>query len=151
MLTKLKTFREDKEEGFTLIELLIVILIIGILSAIAIPAFMNQRKEAVDASLKADARNLVIAMETWKIKNADKKHYPSAAWRAPDSPISLGSHNVSGIPFEPTEGNYLRTYDKDGSSFCIEAWSAGSSQWTSELKPYRYFQEDGVPGRDEDC
>ena len=59
---------KDKEQGFTMIELLVVILIIGVLSSIAIPAFMNQRKEASNASLKADMKNVALAVETWKVK-----------------------------------------------------------------------------------
>lgn len=52
------------EEGFTLIELLVVMLILGILAAIAIPAFFNQKDKAHDSSAKEEAHTAQIAMET---------------------------------------------------------------------------------------
>src|SRR4029078_4702811 len=64
MLHKLRD-RAASEKGFTLIELLVVILIIGILAAIALPAFLNQRSKAQDTEAKSAARTAQTAMETY--------------------------------------------------------------------------------------
>jgi type IV pilus assembly protein PilA len=65
MLSRIRKAQEENEGGFTLIELLVVIIIIGILAAIAIPVFLNQRKKAVDASIKSDLRTAATALETY--------------------------------------------------------------------------------------
>ena len=54
-----------KRKGFTLIELLIVVVIIGILAAIAIPKFANTKEKAYIASMKSDLRNLITAQEAY--------------------------------------------------------------------------------------
>jgi type IV pilus assembly protein PilA len=64
MLTRLR-HRVQGQGGFTLIELLVVILIIGILAAVAIPAFLNQRGKAQDANTKSDINTAQTAEETY--------------------------------------------------------------------------------------
>jgi type IV pilus assembly protein PilA len=74
MLHKLGQRAQD-EKGFTLIELLVVILIIGILAAIALPAFLNQRSKAQDTEAKSAARTAQTALETYY---TDEQTYATA-------------------------------------------------------------------------
>ena len=86
-------------KGFTLIELLIVVVIIGILAAIAIPKFANTKEKAYIASMKSDLRNLVTAEEAYF---ADSVKYSSSVSCA--NPTTPGT-----VAFCATTGNTLGT------------------------------------------
>ncbi|CAN5122917.1 hypothetical protein BH24ACT23_BH24ACT23_08770 [soil metagenome] len=71
MVQKLRE-RGNGEGGFTLVELLVVMLILGLLAAIAIPSFFNQREKAKDADAKSSARTAQTAIETFATSNGGK-------------------------------------------------------------------------------
>jgi type IV pilus assembly protein PilA len=71
MIQKLRE-RSSSEGGFTLVELLVVMLILGLLAAIAIPSFFNQRDKAKDADAKESVRTAQTAIETYATDHGGK-------------------------------------------------------------------------------
>ena len=70
MLARIRKAAEKKDSGFTLIELLVVMIIIGILAAIAIPAFLSQRAKARDSSTKADVSTIGKEISSYYVDGA---------------------------------------------------------------------------------
>jgi type IV pilus assembly protein PilA len=122
MLHKLRQRAQD-EKGFTLIELLVVILIIGILAAIALPAFLNQRGKAQDSEAKSAARTAQTAMETFYTDEQDY-NANAAALRAIEP--SLNSGIAAGSGLSVTSGA-----DGDGSGgYTVEVTSKTGNKFT---------------------
>lgn len=78
-LSTLNKLKEENEGGFTLVELLVVILIIGILAAIAIPIFLNQRQEAYKASINSDVKSVALSVQQFYTKGGKNAEILTAA------------------------------------------------------------------------
>ncbi len=103
-------------KGFTLIELLIVVVIIGILAAIAIPKFANTKEKAYLASMKSDLRNLVTAQEAYF---ADSINYATSHSNC-TIPVPLGS-----VDFCPTSGVTIALQGVTGDGWAALATHTG--------------------------
>lgn len=102
---------KSKTAAFTLVELLVVVAIISLLAAIAIPNFLNAQIRAKVARAKADMRTLAEALEAYHV---DQNSYPQAAailiWRRL-VPLTTPVGYITSIPFDPFQTHrFMRHY-----------------------------------------
>jgi type IV pilus assembly protein PilA len=118
------THRLRDQRGFTLIELLVVILIIGLLAAIALPAFLNQRMKAFDADAKTAVRNARTTLETF---HTDRATYDTDAAALIDLEPALG--NAKNLTMSGTDTTFTISVDSKaqngGGTFTISLAASG--------------------------
>ncbi len=131
--TEMTPAREDTpphsaaESGFSLIELLVVILIIGILAALALPAFVGQSDKAKDAEAKSTARNLVSQVEACYALTAS---YPRCESGAAD--LDMGGLEGA-IANGAADGYKVTAVSATGNSFVITKSATGLARTCTDV------------------
>lgn len=160
--------RRRDEEGFTLIELMVVVLIMGILMAIAIPTFLSTRGSANDASAKSNATNAFTNEKSYYASNqqflaattvaSGETMDSSLPWGAPSSTnlnvvgayvttLSPGTSNEMLIAAQSKSGNCFYILDieqSNSSTIGYLATSGGCTNITPSTAPTIYEGSSGV-------
>ena len=135
----MKTIRRglNKDEGFTLIELMVVVMIIAVLIAIAIPSFLGFRKSAQDRSAQSELRNVLLSEKAFWLDNGDYTE-TAADITAFEPNANLNADPAVGVDIDLRDADSdvvcLTRQSESGNFFSLwESSSAGTWYGATEL------------------
>lgn len=148
MLRRINERIEDREAGFSLIELLVAIIIIGILSAIAIPMFLSQRQKAVDTAAKSDVSTIGKEIATVFVDTAptsvtikiENNHYWMTAEGTTVKDQDLGAAS-DGVVLGSTDGKATAL---SGTTISRDDWCIYVTAENGQQKNWQYSATGGL-------